>query len=124
MPNPTITVTLDSLNSGTAPAVTNSVDVQEGGQLDVNVTWPGAGADTITCDLNFQKSGNQDPFSDVIGGDTSFNLTRTPPSQSAVHTLAVKQDATIGNDTYVLTLTINGTSYSTDPIIDVNDDPP
>ncbi len=122
MPNPTINVNLSSLDAGTVPTVTESVEVQEGHQLDVSVTWPASGANTITCELDFSDSGDQDPFNDEDGGNTSFQLTRTPPSQSASQSLTVQQDATVTTDTYELTLTIGSQSYSTDPRIIVDDD--
>ena len=124
MPNPTINVTLDSLNSGTVPSVTNSVNVAEGGNLDVTVTWPttNSSGNTITVDLNFSESGDQDPFNNTDGGDTSFTLERTPPSLKATKTLAVESNATTTTDTYQLTLTINGQDYTKDPVIVIDDD--
>ncbi len=122
MPNPTINVNLSSLDAGTVPTVTDSVEVQEGHELDVNVTWPSAGADAITCVLDFSNSGDQDPFNDEAGGSTSLNLNRTPPSQSASGSLTVQQDATVTTDTYDLTLNIGGQSYSTDPTIIIDPD--
>ncbi len=122
MPNPTINVNLSSLDAGTVPTVTDSVEVQEGHQLDVNVTWPSAGANSITCALDFSDSGDQDPFNDEDGGNTSFDMNRTPPSQSASHSLTVQQNATVTTDTYELTLTIGGQTYSTDPQIIIDPD--
>lgn len=119
MTNPTISVSLSSLDSGTVPTVTQTVEAAEGGQIDVSVTWPASGSDTITVDLDFSKSGNQDPFNDVDGGDTSFNLTRSSSSVAGVETLTIENDATVTTDTYDLILTIDGNQYSTDPIIKV-----
>lgn len=118
--NPTINVSLSSLDSGTKPTVTDSVDVAEGADLDVTVTWPSTGVNTITVDLDF-TGGGQDPFNDVEGGDTSFSLTRTSSTSSATHTLTIENDATLTTDTYELTLTINGQTYSTDPMIIVDE---
>ncbi|TDR17433.1 hypothetical protein [Marinicella litoralis] len=122
MTNPTINVNLSSLAPGTVPTVTQSVEVSEGAQLDVNVTWPSDAVNTITVDLDFSQSGNQDPFNDDQGGDTTFDLTRNPPSQSATQTLTVQSDATVTSDVYDLTLTINGQTYSTDPTIIIDPD--
>ncbi len=122
MTNPTINVNLSSLEPGTVPTVTESVEVNEGAQLDVTVTWPSDGVNTITVDLNFSDSGDQDPFNDDPGGDTNFSLSRNPPSLSATQSLAVKSDATITNDVYDLILTINGENYSTDPTIIIDPD--
>ncbi len=122
MTNPTIEVKLNSLEPGTVPSVTQTVEAAEGGQIDVSVTWPASGSDTITVDLDFSKSGNQDPFNDVDGGDTSFNLTRNPPATSATHTLSIEDDATVTTDTYDLILTIGGQQYSTDPVIIIDPD--
>ncbi len=121
MTNPTISVNLSSLNVGTVPTVTQSIEVNEGDQLDVSVTWPSNGTDTITVDLDFSGSGDQDPFNNEQGGDTNFSLTRIPPSQSASQTLTVQNDATVTTDTYELTLTIDGQTYSTDPKIIVDE---
>ena len=121
MTNPTINVTLSSLNPGTVPSVTDSVNVAEGADLDVTVTWPSNGDNKITVDLNF-TGGGQDPFNDVEGGDTSFQLTRNAGAQSATQTLTIENDATLTTDTYNLTLTISGQQYSTDPMIIVDDE--
>ena len=122
MTNPTINASLSSLNPGTVPTVTESVNVAEGANLDVTVTWPSDGANTITVDLDFSKSGDQDPFNDVDGGDTSFQLTRNAGSLSATQTLTIENDATLTTDTYDLTLTISGQQYSTDPRIIIDED--
>jgi hypothetical protein len=119
MTTPTIYVNLSSLDTGSVPTVTTNIDVNEGGQLDVNITWPSSAPNTIQCDLNFQGSGDQDPINDVTGGDTSFSPTRTSSSESAVNTFNINQKATITTDTYILTLTIDGIVYSTDPTIKV-----
>lgn len=120
MSNPTIVVKLDSLDPGTEPSVTQQVEVAEGGQLDVNVTWPSDAPNTITVDLKF-TGGDQDPFNDQPDGDTSFQLTRTAGSDSATQTLQIMSDASLTTDTYCLTLKINGQDYSTDPIIIVDE---
>ena len=122
MTNPTINVNLSSLAVGTVPTVTDAVNVAEGGNVDVAVTWPSNGANTITVDLNFSASGNQDPFNDVEGGDTSFQLTRNAGAQSATQTLPVENNASTTSDSYELTLTIGGVQYSTDPLIIVGGD--
>lgn len=124
MTNPTINVSLSSLETGTVPTVTQTVEVAEGANLDVTVDWPAAGDNTITVELDFSKSGDQDPFNDVDGGDTSFNLTRTPPATSATHTLTIMNDAAVTTDTYDLILTISNQQYSTDPRIIVDTIPP
>ncbi|WP_154223421.1 hypothetical protein [Marinicella rhabdoformis] len=121
MTNPTINVSLSSLETGTVPTVTQTVEVAEGANLDVTVDWPAAGDNTITVELDFSKSGDQDPFNDVDGGDTSFNLTRTPPATSATHTLTIQNNATVTTDTYDLILTIGNQQYSTDPMIIVDE---
>ncbi len=124
MSNPTINVSLSSLAAGTVPTVTDSVEVAEGNNLDVTVSWPSATNNTISCTLDFSGSGDQDPFNDVAGGSTSFNLTGPGGSgtQTATATLTVQSDATVTTDTYELTLTIDGTDYSTDPTIIVDED--
>ncbi len=116
MSNPTISVVLSSLAEGTIPTVTGDIEVKEGGQLDVQVTWPANTTNNITCDLDFSNS-NQDPFNDVEGGDTSFPMIRPTSDQAAVHTLSVENDATVTTDTYDLVLTIDGITYTKDPII-------
>ena len=120
MSNPTITVTLSSLVAGTVPTVTDSVDVKEGQNLNVNVTWPESASDDITCALDFSKS-DQDPFNDEEGGDTSFPMSRLTSNQAAVHTLSVENDATFTTDSYNLVLTIDGNTYTNDPRIIVDD---
>ncbi len=122
MTNPTINVSLSSLNPGTTPTVTQTVEVNEGGQLDVTVDWPSTGSNDISVKLDFSESGDQDPFNDVDGGSTSFDLSRNPPATSATNTLTVKNDATVTTDTYELTLTIGGQQYSTDPRIIIDED--
>ncbi len=117
MSNPTITVNLSSLDEGTIPTVTSSVNVNEGGNLDVTVTWPSSASNTISCDLSFANSGDQDPFNDEVAGDTSFPMTRVSSTASATHTLAVENDAEITSDTYDLTLTIDGQTFTKDPSI-------
>ncbi len=121
MSNPTIVVKLDSLDPGTAPSVTQEVSVAEGADLDVTVTWPSSATNTITVDLQF-TGGDQDPFNDEINGDTNFQLTRASNSESATHTLSIKSDASLTTDTYCLTLTVGDNSYSTDPVIIVDED--
>ena len=86
----------------------------------MNVTWPSNATNHITCDLDFSNSDNQDPFNDVKGGDSSFPMTRPSSNQKAEHILAVQNNATITTDTYDLVLTIDGVTYSTDPIIIVS----
>ncbi|MCB1582240.1 MAG: hypothetical protein R3E90_15545 [Marinicella sp.] len=121
MSNPTIVVKLASLDAGSVPAVTQQVDVAEGGQLDVNVTWPTSASNSITCDLQF-TGGDQDPFNDEANGDTSFPLTRATNGDSATQTLQIMNDASLTTDTYCLTLTIDGQNYSTDPTIIIDPD--
>ena len=120
MSNPTIAVVLSSLAEGTVPSVTGSIEVKEGQQIDVQVTWPANTTNNITCDLDFSKSNNQDPFNDIDGGDTTLYMTRPASDQSAVSTLLVENDATITTDTYDLVLTIDGVTYTKDPEIDVD----
>jgi len=122
MSNPTITVVLSSLAQGTVPTVTGSIEVNEGQQVNVQVTWPASASNTITCDLDFSNSNTQDPFNDVQGGDTTLNMTRPASDQPAVNTLLVENDATVTTDTYDLVLTIDGMTYTKDPqiIIDPN----
>lgn len=121
MTNPTISVTLSSLEPGTEPTVTESVSVAEGAQLDVTATWPSSASNTITCDLQF-TGGDQDPFNDEINGDTSFNMTRSSSGSSATKTLDIMADASLTTDTYTLTLNVDGTNYSTDPRIIIDPD--
>ena len=120
MSNPIISVTLSSLDEGSVPTVSGSVEVKEGEQLNVQVTWPESASDDITCDLDFSKS-DQDPFNDAEGGETSFPMIRTTSDQAAVHTLSVENDATVTTDTYDLVLTIDGNTYTKDPRIIVDD---
>ncbi|MFK8012656.1 MAG: hypothetical protein AB8B80_11480 [Marinicellaceae bacterium] len=120
MTNPTIEVSLSSLDEGTVPSVTNTVDVNEGSDLDVCVEWPSSASNTITCSLNFSESGDQDPFNDEAGGSSTFSLTRATSTDSATNTLAVKNDALLTTDTYDLTLTIDGVNYTSDPTIKVH----
>ncbi len=123
MTNPTITVTLSSLAVGTKPTVTEIVEATEGQQVDVSVTWPTATNNTIQCELDFSNSGDQDPFNDITGGSTSFNLVGSgTTTQTATHTLTVETDASVTTDSYDLTLTIDGQTYSTDPKIIVDED--
>lgn len=120
MTNPTIVVTLDSLEAGTHPSVTSSVEVAQNGQIDVTVTWPSSASNTINVDLQFNDD-TQDPFNDETDGDTNFDLTRSSPTASATQTMNVTSDATVTSDTYCLTLTVDGTQYSTDPTIIVDE---
>jgi hypothetical protein len=117
MSNPTITVVLSSLDEGTVPTVTGSIEAKEGEQINVQVTWPTNASDKITCDLDFSNSENQDPFNDVQGGDTTLHMTRPASDQAAVTTLLVENDATVTTDTYDLILTIDGVTYTKDPTI-------
>ncbi len=120
MSNPTISVVLDSLEKGTIPSVTGSIRVKEGESVYVNVTWPPEATNHIICDLNFRNSGNQDPFNDVEGGDSSFPMRRLSPNQTAEYILLVQSDADITTDTYDLILTIDGITYTNDPTIIVD----
>ncbi len=117
MSNPTITVVLSSLAEGTVPTVTGSIEVNEGDQVNVQVTWPASASDTITCDLDFSNSENQDPFNDIEGGDTTLRMTRPASDQPAVNTLLVENDASVTADSYDLVLTIDGMTYTKDPSI-------
>jgi len=123
MSNPTIYVNLSSLDEGTVPTVSDSVEIKEGHQLDLNVTWPSGASNTIQCDLDFSNSGDQDPFNDEAGGVTSFEMTRASSSEAAVQSLTVKLDATVTTDNYDLTLTIDGQTYTKDPMIIVDTGP-
>jgi hypothetical protein len=118
---PTITVVLSSLDEGTVPTVTGSIEVKEGEQINVQATWPASASNTITCDLDFSNSETQDPFNDIKGGDTTLHMTRPASDQPAINTLSVENDATVTTDTYDLVLTINGMTYTKDPriIVDV-----
>lgn len=113
---PTIFVSLDSFAPGTEPTVTNSVTVNESGQVTFNITWPSDQVNNGTCALQF-INGTQDPFNDQTNGVTSFNFSRANSNTPAIVNLNVESDATIGTDTYCLTLTIDGQSFSTDPMI-------
>ena len=116
MTTPTIYVKLDSLASGTVPSVTDSVDANEGGNVNVNITWPSTASDSINCDLQF-TDGTQDPFNDDENGDTSFPVSRPDSNSVGENTLKVQGDATVTTDSYCLTLTIDGQTYSLDPKI-------
>ncbi len=117
MSNPTINVVLSSLEEGTVPSVTGSIEVKEGGQVNVQVAWPASASNHIMCDLDFSNSDNQDPFNDEQGGDTTLHMTRPSSGQSAVTTLLVENDATVTTDSYDLILTIDGVTYTKDPRI-------
>ncbi len=117
MSNSTITVVLSSLEEGTAPSVTGTIEVKEGGQVNVNVTWPSNAPNDITCELDFSNSDDQDPFNDEEGGDTVLPMLRPASNQSAAITLLVKKDATVTTDSYDLILTIDGVTYTKDPRI-------
>lgn len=121
MTAPTIYVTLSSLDLGTVPSVTNSVDSNDGGNININITWPSSASDNITCDLQFNDN-TQDPFNDEENGDTSFPVSRTDSNSAGEYTLQVKNDATLTTDSYCLTLTIDGNTYSTDPKIRIGND--
>lgn len=120
MTNPTIYVVLSSLDKGTVPSVTDCITVTPGSQFDVNATWPDT-ENEITCSLEF-TGGSEDPISDSKDGVTTFQMTRKNAKHSATNTLEVDKNASKGNDTYILTLTINGFPYSSDPMIVVDDD--
>ena len=53
MPTPTVTVNLASLDPGTIPTVTESLVLRRGETCNFEVTWPLEGADSATCELQF-----------------------------------------------------------------------
>ncbi len=113
-----VNVSLDSLAVGTVPSVTDSISVNKGGKVTFNITWP-AGTNNGTCKLVFNST-SQDPFNDEMGGTTSFDFNRANANAPATNTLTVEADATVGTDTYCLTLTIDGNDYSKDPMMDID----
>ncbi|MCW8877260.1 MAG: hypothetical protein OQJ89_16695 [Kangiellaceae bacterium] len=121
MTNHTLNVSLSSLEEGTIPSVSpDTLDVSDSDTVTVSVTWPDSPTNDVSGVFTFTNN-SQDPFNDVTNGTTSFTGTRPNAQSAATSTLNVMNDATAASDTYDITITINGISYTKDPTILVDD---
>ena len=113
MTNHTLDITLNSTGAGATISVNPvSLDVKDGDSVTITLAWPTNSGNDISCSLDF-NNGSQDPFNDTTNGSTSFSVTRSNPSTI----VNIMNDASVGSDSYCITLTLDGQTYTKDPKI-------
>lgn len=115
-----LNIFLDSTNEGAVPRVSpETINVAQGGEVQICVTWPENETDTISGILCFNGD-TQDPFNDLQNGQTTFTVTRpNDGSPGKTGAFEICSDAALGTDSYTVKLEVANQLFGVDPKIRV-----